>query len=102
MKIAPLKGTGKKRTGLFFDFREQWSSLVRHCNWYDFTLIEIGGEFAPYTGRWDVSLALLGLSCRLTWVYDGSFNERMLECVAEIKRARGVTSGSEGGTEGEP
>ena len=102
MKNVPLKGTGEKRTGFFFDFREQWSSLVRHCNWYDFTLIEIGGEFAPYTGRWEFTLTVLGVGICLTWVYDGEFNEMMLETVAEIELERGAKSDSDGGAEGEP
>ena len=99
-KDVPLQGTGQgdstKRSGFFFEFREQWSSLVRRCNWYDFTLIEIGGEFAPYTGRWELNLALLGLGVCLTWVYDGSFNEEMLAAVAEIKRERAEADAAAG------
>jgi hypothetical protein len=106
VKNAPIQGTGQggstKRTGFFFDFREQWSQLVRRCNWYEFTIIEISGEFAPYTGRWEFNLALLGLCVCLTWVYDGEFNEMMVEEMAEIMRERAEAGGDDAAAREEP
>lgn len=92
MKIRRLGGTvpGKKTTGWFIDFYNQWPALLNpfeKSNWYDFTLINIGGEFAPYTGRWELELALLGFKWVIQYVYDDTFNlemdERVKECMEE-------------------
>lgn len=97
MKDVPRQVQGMrsgKRTGLFVEFTQQWSSLTRSCKWYYFTLIDVSGEFSPYTGRWEVILGLLGFNFRITWVYDGSFNERMLAIVGEIERDHAKGAGT--------
>lgn len=86
MSISPVHGTSSDEKGqrFFCDFWEQWSSLAGGCNWYDFTLIKIGGEFAPYTERWELDLALLGVGMRLTYVYGTSFNEAMEDAKSQV------------------
>ena len=49
-----------------FDWHNQWADLFGKMNWYDFTLIHIGGEYADYSDTIEVSLGLLGVSCTLT------------------------------------
>jgi len=94
--LIPVMGTDlvEKSTGWFFDFSEQWSSLIGRCNWYDFTLIHIGGEFAPYTDRWEFDLGLLGFTARVTYVYSARFNEQMKltknRVVAELEGRTGL------------
>jgi hypothetical protein len=87
MEIGSVRGTApKERERRFFvDFGEQWSSLLGRCNWYDFTLIEVGGEWAPYTGRFEFQCWLLGAGFRLTYVYDHSFNDQMTSVADRIK-----------------
>jgi hypothetical protein len=85
----PVKGTGsEKRTGWFFDYYEQWSGLFGSSNWYDFTLIDIGGEYAPYSGRCELSVAVLGLRGTVTYVYSSKFNDDMHDLIDEIKEKR--------------
>ncbi len=71
MQVTPVRGTGKneKRTGWSFSFYQQWSGLIGRCNWYDITLIHVGGEFAPYTNRWEIELGLLGFNVNIQYVY---------------------------------
>lgn len=90
-KIAPLAGSGPDDgpTGWYFDWHEQWSSLFGGCNWYDFTLIKVQGEFAPYTGRWEFEVFILGLGFTITYVYDGTFNAKIRAQIDEFKAERG-------------
>jgi hypothetical protein len=71
LSVRPVRGTGssEKRSGWFFSFWQQWSSLIGRCNWYDFTLIQVSGEFAPYTDRWEFELGLLGFHMNIQYVY---------------------------------
>jgi hypothetical protein len=96
MEMRRVRGTapGERRQKLFFDFGEQWSALLGDYNWYDFTLIDLGGEWTPSTGRFEVVVWLLGVGMRITYVYDNSFNEEMLsmreQLEAEIKLRTGA------------
>lgn len=91
-KIAPVVGTGPDDgpTGWYFQGYEQWSSLFGGCNWYDFTLIKVQGEFAPYTGRWEFEVFILGLGFTITYVYDGTFNAKIRAQIDEFKAERGA------------
>ncbi len=86
MDVRPVHGTGSGNAHQkwFATFRQQWTDMLGSCAWYDFTLLKIQGEFAPYTGRWELELGLLGFEFTLTYVYDNAFNERMKDAVAEI------------------
>lgn len=87
MGIRPVHGTapGEASRRWFFDFGQQWTSLFsRTCNWYDLTLIKIEGEYAPYTGRWELALGLLGFNLLVTYVYDTTFSESIADLRDEI------------------
>jgi hypothetical protein len=86
----PVKGTatGEDSQRWFVDWDEQWSGIFGRSNWYDFTLIDIEGEYAPYSGRYEFSVALLGVRVTITYVYDTSFNESLRKTVDEIKASR--------------
>lgn len=92
MNIRPLRGTSgaERKQHFFFDFQEQWSSLLKpgEHNWLDFTVIRLQGEYAAYTGRWEVEVGLLGLMLTITYVFDHSFNDEMLRRVDVIKTER--------------
>lgn len=96
MSISPVHGTSgdSKKQRFFADFHQQWSSLIGRYNWYDFTLIKVQGEFAPYSGRWELELALLGLGMRLTYIYDHSFNEEMTGFAASLKSELSARTGA--------
>lgn len=87
-KVVPVAGSGPDDgpTGWYFDWREQWSSLFGGCNWYDFTLIRVQGEFAPYSGRWEFDFALLGVGVTITYVYDDKFNTEIRKMVNAMDR----------------
>lgn len=95
MKAAPVHGTGAEAgKKLFVDMYEQWSSLFRgRSNWYDVTLVHVGGEYAPYTGRCEFTLALLGLSVTVTYVYDTTFNDEMQSISEQIRAQMEARSG---------
>jgi hypothetical protein len=87
MRMNSVRGTssGERHKRFFWDLGQQWSSLFGHCNWYDFTLIEIGGEWARHSGRFEFEFWVLGVGMRLTYVYDNSFNEEMVGLADRIK-----------------
>jgi hypothetical protein len=89
MKSKMVCGTDDEDAGRrwFVDFYEQWSGLnpFKSFAWRDFTLVNIGGEYAPYTGRFEFTACLLGLSVCVTYVYDRSFNERIVSVADEIR-----------------
>lgn len=88
--IVPVAGTGPDLggRGLYAEWDQQWSCLFGRCSWYDFTLIKIQGEFAPYSGRWEFDLGLLGITLRLTYVYDDTFNRDLQTMVTALKSDR--------------
>jgi len=99
-RMTPVHGTGGgSGRGLFIDIGEQWSGFLGRSNWYDFTIIRLDGEYAPYSGRVEMSFALLGFDVRITYVYDDSFNKEMLsmkdQLVARLKAETGVESVSD-------
>ena len=83
--IGGTKPKDNRNQRLFCSFWQQWSSLFGRCNWYDFDLLHIGGEFAPYTGRWELRFQLLGFGMEVQYVYDQSFNENMKDVVGSIR-----------------
>jgi len=95
MSIRSVHGTdsAEAKRRWFFDVGQQWTSLFGGCNWYDFTIIKLQGEFAPYTGRWEFEAGLLGFGFCITYVYDKSFNDNITdlrdEIVAELEGRTG-------------
>ena len=46
---------------------QQWTSLLGGCNWYDFTLINIEGEYDTRFNVLELYLALLGFSINFSY-----------------------------------
>jgi hypothetical protein len=81
-----------KTKGWFFSFWEQWSAIFsRRCNWYDFTLIKIQGEYAPYSGRYELELGFLGFHVCIQYVYDDTFNKEMQQLADDIESGKTET-----------
>lgn len=89
MSISPVHGTSDEERGkrFFFAFYEQWSAFLSlgTQNWIDFTFIKLQGEVAPYSGRVELEMALLGLHLTVTYVYDQSFNDDMRDMKGRIE-----------------
>lgn len=64
------------------DWYVQWTVSGR-MNWYDFTLIHIGGEYAAYSDTIEVCLGLLGVNCTITY-------RRSLDFVNELTSLKDV------------
>jgi hypothetical protein len=79
MDVSPVRGTGDDEEGrrFFCTVREQWSSMFRRTNWTDFTFVWLEVENAPYSGRCELYVGLLGVLVTLTYVYDDRFNREM-------------------------
>lgn len=54
---------------LHVDPFHQWQFLYSRCNWYDFTLLNVGGEWDHMFGNFEITVAVLGLGVRVTWHY---------------------------------
>lgn len=48
-----------KNLRIGFHWWMQWT--FSKCNWYDFTLINIAGEYSPYKASAELTIVLLGL-----------------------------------------
>jgi hypothetical protein len=71
MEVRPVHGTsdGDKGKRWFFSVYEQWSAIRGGCNWYDFTLIKIQWEYAPYKyGTWELEVGLLGVTVNISYL----------------------------------
>lgn len=98
MSIHRLPGSapGEQRRAISFDFYNQWSGILGRCKWYDFTLVNIEGEFSPYKGSVEFSLALLGFRVMVTYTYDWSFTDKMMSMKDEIvERLKAETGANE-------
>lgn len=49
------------------DFYNQWKDLFGKSNWYDFTLLHVGGEYAHYSDSIEVCVGLLGFNVTITY-----------------------------------
>ena len=98
MKSKPVHGTttSERKKSWFIEFNEELSDLWPWAgrNWRNFTLIKIQGELDHMTGRWVFESALLGLGMRITYIYDHSFNEKMMNekerIIAQLKADTGA------------
>ena len=84
----PVVGTapGDKPRRFYFICNEQWSGLnpFQDFNWRDFTFVRLDAEHASYSGRFELNIGLLGVSCCVTYIYDQSFNREMLSLKEQI------------------
>lgn len=79
-----VEGTdGERTTGWFCTVYQQWTGLFTKSNWYDFTLIRIEGEYAPYSDRWEFTFGLLGVNLNVQYVYADRFNRELRAMLAE-------------------
>lgn len=87
--IAPVQGTapGERDKKFFVAFYQQWSSFLHPLsgNWLDFTVIKLQGEYARYSGRWELEIGIVGLQWTFTYVFDQSFNEEMSDLKSRIE-----------------
>lgn len=77
-EVKPVAGSTERTKGLFFGFHHQWDSFTPGCNWRDFTLLHLGGEWSEMTGRVEFSVTVLGVSVELTYVYNDDFVREMM------------------------
>ena len=82
-KYVPGTAPDDEPRRFYVDFYSQWGG---GGNWYDFTLIDISGEYSPYKGSCELELGLLGLCFTFTYVYDQTFTKKMKAMVDEIKK----------------
>lgn len=80
MDIRSVPGSvkGERTLGPFVDFWSDWGSFLPRCNWRDFAIIHVGGEWSQMSGRVEVEVALLGLWLRFAWVYNDSFTKELM------------------------
>ena len=49
---------------------QDWTDFFGKCNWYDFTLVNVSGEIAPYSGTIELVLGLVGFNLRVAYIYN--------------------------------
>lgn len=78
MLVRPIHGTASDEAGKrwFFDFYEQWSGFFPPRQWVDFTVFDLNGEYSPYKGSCELSLAILGMRVTVTYVYDSAIDRQ--------------------------
>lgn len=79
MKFQPVLGTRERTVGWFVDANQQWTDLFGSCNWYDLTLLHLGGEWNRHLGRWELTVGLLGFNLRVEYVYDDAPIRRLMD-----------------------
>lgn len=88
------------RKGFHVDFYNQWPDLFRKCGWYDFTVLNISGEWTRNESHVEVTIGLMGISMTVVYVYNDHFArdlaERLKDAIekehgdVEIKDPNGV------------
>lgn len=67
-----------------FDFYSQWR--FQKMNWYDFTVIELGGEYAAYSDSIEVNFGLLGFNISITYRKSLDFVNELHDFADEITK----------------
>lgn len=81
-----IKDTKIPTRSFDISFYNQWGDiLLRKCGWYDFTIIDLSVEYAPYKGSVEVEAGLLGLNWILTYTYNKEFTEKMHSLADEMQ-----------------
>jgi hypothetical protein len=71
--------------GLSIEGNQQWTDLFGSCNWYDFTLIKIEGEYDTKFNVIELDLSLLGFYIGFRYCLGKTeFAEEMQAIVADI------------------
>ena len=52
------------------EFREDYSQFLQSCNWYIFRFVQCEFEHDAAMGGYEATIALLGVSVRLSYTYD--------------------------------
>jgi hypothetical protein len=78
---GPIRGSeeGERTLGWFCSFWHDWESLVQRCNWHDFCLVHLSGEWNRQFGRWELEVCLIGLWAKVEYVYDDSFVRDLMD-----------------------
>jgi hypothetical protein len=86
MKFSPVHGTDPKEKHIrfFTTFNQDWSDLFRDQSWSGFTFINLAYENARYSGRFEVEVGLMGCNLTFTYIYNNSFNEKLMSVKDEI------------------
>ena len=82
-----MRSTEIKRQRFSVDGYNQWKDFGRGINWYDLTLIVIGGEYSPYKGSVEVTVGLLGFVATFTYTYDFVFVDKVTNLKDEVLAA---------------
>lgn len=91
MEDRKLAGS-ENRTRFNVDLYNQWPGLFdSESNWYDFTLIQIEGEYSPYKSSAEIVLGLLGFKIIFTYTYSFDFIDRMTSLKDETLAAFDAT-----------
>lgn len=65
------------------EFRQEWSQLWEHCNWYDFTLAQICFENDIAMGGYEFTFIILGMVFH--WRWNHTRTQMMAECEEAIE-----------------
>lgn len=86
--IQPVEGSvpGERITGWFARGWHDWDSFTPGCNWRDFTVVKIGGEWNHMTERVEAEVCLLGLWLKITYVWGDAFMRRMNDMREDYRR----------------
>jgi hypothetical protein len=82
-----MRSTEIKRQRFSVDVYNQWKDLTGGINWYDFTLIDISGEYSPYKGSAEITIGLIGFVATFVYTYDFEFVDKMTGLKDEVLAA---------------
>lgn len=77
-----------------FDFHNQWIDLFGKMNWYDFTVINLSGEYADYSDSVEVQVGLLGFTLLITYRRSFDFIDDLDDRLKIIKSLKAEHPGS--------
>lgn len=63
----------------------QWPGLFSDTNWTDFTFVEVSCEHEAQLGGFEVALGLLGITIRITLVYDEAKRQAFIDSLLAMR-----------------
>jgi hypothetical protein len=74
-----LKDVAIERKRWQINFSNQWKALFskNKFNWYDFTIINISGEYTTYANSFEVNLGILGFNIYIVYRRDFEFIDEL-------------------------